>query len=281
MRKDVLTLADVETPGQLGFYLVDLDLDALEHEDEVRLKIGAPVTVPLHFTEDDVLPLLAGLKALADSDFVTGIPDRAAVVAAALEKLEATAGPGARAIDLRLPPAPNAQVAALIASAIARGRRLAIDYVNSDDTVTTREVDPVVVITQDRHNYLRAWCYYRNQPRVFRLDRILSVVELPLPIDRQKVGAVTRASDIAAEAASAGTLVAELTLSPPARWVAEEIPGEITDLPDGSFIIKLKAASPAWLESLLLGIAPHVLRVEPVSLATRVADAAHAALSNY
>ena len=29
IRKDLLTLAGVETPGQLGFYLVDLDFDAL------------------------------------------------------------------------------------------------------------------------------------------------------------------------------------------------------------------------------------------------------------
>jgi len=281
VRKDLLTLAGVETPGQLGFYLVDLDFDALEEDDEVRLKIGAPVTIPMHFTDDDVAPLIAGLQALAESEFVGAMPDRVEVVHSALMKLKEIAGPQAAALDLKLPMVPNPAVAQIIAKAILSGQRLAIDYVNTDDTVTRREIDPAVVITQDRHAYLRAWCYFRKEPRVFRLDRILKVTPLELPVDQDKVSAVTRDSDIAGETASAGTLEAVLTLGPGARWLAEELPGQVQDLPDGNFELHLQVVSRSWLEGLLLGVAPHVLKVEPADLAGDVANLAQAALANY
>jgi proteasome accessory factor C len=281
IRKDLLTLAGVETPGQLGFYLVDLDFDALEEDDEVRLKIGAPVTIPMHFTDDDVAPLIAGLQALAESEFVGAMPDRAEVVFSALAKLMEIAGPQANALDLKLPITPNPQVAQTIAKAILTGQKLAIDYVNSDDTVSRREIDPAVVITQDRHAYLRAWCYYRDEPRVFRLDRILAVAPLELPVDQERVSAVTRDSDIAGETASAGTLTAKLTLAPSARWLAEELPGQVVDFPDGTFELNLQVVSQSWLQSLLLGVAPHVLRIEPPELALAVAKSGATALANY
>lgn len=281
IRKDLHTLAGVETPGQLGFYLVDLDFDALEEDDEVRLKIGAPVTIPMHFTDDDVAPLIAGLQALAESEFVGAMPDRAEVVFSALAKLMAIAGPQAHSLDLKLPSTPNPQVAQTIAKAILTGQRLAIDYVNADDTVSRREIDPAVVITQDRHAYLRAWCYYRDEPRVFRLDRILGVAPLDSPVDQTKVSAVTRDSDIAGETASAGTLAAVLTLAPGARWLAEELPGRVIDLPDGSFELHLQVVSQSWLESLLLGVAPHVLAIKPPELAVSVSASAAAALAQY
>jgi len=281
VRKDLLTLAGVETPGQLGFYLVDLDFDALEEDDEVRLKIGAPVTIPMHFTDDDVAPLIAGLQALAESDFVGAMPDRVEVVESALVKLKEIAGPQTLALDLKLPIVPNPQVAQIIAKAIFGGQRLAIDYVNTDDTVTRREIDPAVVVTQDRHAYLRAWCYLRKEPRVFRLDRILKVAPLESPVDQEKVSAVTRRSDIAGEVASAGTQEAVLTLAPGARWLAEELPGRVVELPDGNFELHIQVASRSWLEGLLLGVAPHVLKVEPIDLANEVANIAQAALRNY
>ena len=280
VRADLRSLAKVETPGQVGFYLIDLDLDALD-DDEVRLTIADDITIPSQLNDDEIIPIVASLRALVESEFLAAQPDRAAVVASALAKLEAVAGPRARALDVRLPATPNTGVAVTISNAITNGHRLALDYINSDHTVTRREADPVVVITQDRHTYLRAWCHFRAEPRVFRLDRILSAVELPEPVDAKLVAAVTRASDIASETAQAGTLDAVLTLAPAARWMAEELPGEVTELPDGQFNLRLRVASPKWLESLLLAVAPHVIAVDPPELAARVSKSAKAALANY
>jgi proteasome accessory factor C len=281
IRKDLATLAGVETPGQLGFYLVDLDFDALEDDGDVRMRVGAPFTVPMHLTTHRVAPLIAGLEALAESEFVAAMPERIDVVNSALAKLREIAGPSADALDLKLPAAPNAEVAQAIALAILHGQRLALQYVNYDDTVTEREVDPAVVVMQDRHAYLRGWCYFREEPRVFRLDRILDVEALEQPVNQLKVSAVTRDPDVAAEAALAGSYEAILTLSPGARWLAEELKGEVVELDDGNFELHLRVTSPIWLENLLLGVAPHVVRVEPAELAETVAAAAKAALANY
>jgi proteasome accessory factor C len=113
------------------------------------------------------------------------------------------------------------------------------------------------------------------------LDRILKVTPLEQPVDQTKISAVTRDSDIARETASAGTIAATLTLAPSARWLAEELPGQVSELPGGEFELKLQVASSTWLEGLLLGVAPHVLRVSPPDLARDVANIAQNALANY
>jgi len=279
--KDVKALSDVETPGQTGFYLVDLDYEALDEDKEVRLKIGAPVTIPMHFADDDVAPLIAGLQALKDSEFVGSIPDRVEVVDSALHKLKEIAGPQADALDLKLPQVPNPLVAQILAKSIMAGQRISIEYVTTDDVVTRRDVDPVVVVTQDRHAYLRGYCYFRKQPRVFRLDRILKVTPLEMPVDQKNVATVTRDSNIAKEAAMAGSFDATVVLGPGARWLAEELPAYVYDLPDGNFEVHLQVASRHWLEGLLLGVAPHVLSVTPPELALDVANMAQTALANY
>jgi len=280
-RADVKFLGDVETPGHTGFVMAELDWLALEEDNEVRLKLSGPMTIPMHFADDDVAPLIAALQALEASDFVGATADRVEVVRSTLAKLRQIAGPQADALDLQLPVVPNPAVAQIIAKAIQAGQRLSIEYVDNDDTVTRRDVDPVAVVTQDRHTYLRGWCYFRKAPRVFRLDRILKVVPLELPVDQAKVSEVAKDSDIARETASAATSTAVLTLAPAARWLAEELPGDYFNLPNGNIQVNVKVTSRSWLEGLLLGIAPMVLNIEPSELAFEVSNIAQAALKNY
>jgi len=280
LRADLELLAGVETPDNIGFYLVDLDYDALEDEGVVRLSLKSPAHIPVQFADDDIIPLIAGLKAIGESTFVQNDPKRAAVVQSALEKLTQVSGSKATAIDIKLPDATNTALAQQIADAIATHKQLVIKYVNSDDVVTTRVVDPAVVVMQNRYAYLRAWCHQRNEERAFRIDRILSAT-LARAACPEHLAAITTNADVATETVSQSVFTATVTLTNAARWLAEELPGQVTELSDGTFRLVLHSTSHSWLIRLLLGVAPAVLAIEPAEIASEVAQVARQALTSY
>ncbi|WP_139123188.1 helix-turn-helix transcriptional regulator, partial [Cellulosimicrobium cellulans] len=200
----------------------------------------------------------------------------AGVVESALRKLTDATGEAAAALDVRLAPEGDPRVVAALSSALAAGHRLRIRYVTAADEASEREVDPVSLHTQDEHAYLLAWCHRAQGRRTFRVDRILEATELDVPVEGHDV-------DPDVDFTPAGDApVATIVLASPARAVAEQVPVEsVRDLPDGSFEVRLRVTNPVWLRRLLLSRAPHVLSVEPASVADDVREVATAALAAY
>ncbi|WP_369824602.1 helix-turn-helix transcriptional regulator [Cellulosimicrobium sp. CUA-896] len=163
-----------------------------------------------------------------------------------------------------------------MSGALAAGRRLRIRYVTAADEASEREIDPVSLHTQDEHAYLLAWCHRARGRRTFRVDRVLDATVLDVPVEQHDV-------DPDVDFTPAGDApVATIVLASPARAVAEQVPVEsVRDLPDGSFEVRLRVTNPVWLRRLLLARAPHVLSVEPASVAQDVRQAARAALTAY
>ncbi|GAA4657257.1 hypothetical protein GCM10025779_23000 [Arthrobacter cryoconiti] len=64
----------------------------------------------------------------------------------------------------------------LIADALSAGHVLRIGYTDSDGNTTNREIEPVGYIGSATGWYLIAWCRLRDGVRVFRTDRITTVV---------------------------------------------------------------------------------------------------------
>jgi len=281
LRKDLALLAGIETPDNVGFYLIDLDFDALDEEGLVKLTLTAPTRIPLQLNDEEVAPIIAGLKAIAETAYVQTDTSRKEVVQSAITKLAAKSGTGSDAVEVKIPTSANSQVANIIAAAIANQQQLNIEYVNHDDVVTTRIVDPAVIVTQNRHAYLRAWCHNRDKPRAFRIDRILSATPQANQAHPDHLTAISRDADIGKETATHGAFDVVITLAPAARWLAEELPGQVKELGDGRFSLALHVTSEAWIIRLLLGVAPLVLDVQPPELAAAVAQQAQAALANY
>ena len=286
LRKDLALLAGIETPDNVGFYLIDLDFDALDDENLVNLTLADQARIPIQLPNHEIAPIIAGLNALSESAYVRTDPGRKQVIANAVTKLAAKVSSGSNAVEVQIPTAENSQVENVLAEAITNQQQLSIEYVNSDEVVTNRIVDPGVIVTQNRHAYLRAWCHSRDEPRAFRLDRILSATPLGSPPKRQPackqhLAAISRNADIATETATQGAFDAVITLAPAARWLAEEMPGKVQELGDGRFSLALRVTSRSWIIRLLLGVAPLVLDVEPKELALEVARRAQAALANY
>ena len=280
LRDDLMMLAGIETPGNIGFYLVDLDYDLLEDEGLVKLSLQDSGRIPVQIVEKQLMPIIAGLEAIATSGFVNDDPTRAEVIASALTKIAKVAGIEASSLDLKLPDAPNAAIAKAIASAINTAHQLEIEYVNSDDIVTDRIVDPAMIVMQNRYAYLRAWCHKRNEERAFRVDRILGAKPIG-PACENHLAAIAPNADVAGETAARSEHYAVITLAPAGRWLAEELPARVEQLPDGALRLTLPVTSRSWLKRLLLGIAPLILALEPAALADDVAAEALTALANY
>lgn len=67
---------------------------------------------------------------------------------------------------------PAGPVPTAVASALAEGRVLQIDYVDKVGALSRRLVEPIGFVGIGQHWYLVAWCRLRGEQRAFRLDRI-------------------------------------------------------------------------------------------------------------
>lgn len=121
------------------------------------------------------------------------------------------------------PPGPAFDV---VADALVRRRQLQIDYhARSDDRMAPRVVSPQRLTLYRDNWYLDAWCHYRNESRVFALDRIIAAETLPETAIEIDAAALEQA--LAASYgifAGPATEFATLRFTPyAARWVRNEI----------------------------------------------------------
>lgn len=168
---------------------------------------------------------------------------------------------------------------AAIRTALARGRRLRIRYVNASDVTSDRDVDPLRLTTSDERSYLQAWCLRAGDERLFRLDRVIGAEVLDVPADPHPGAGRGATAEFRPD--PTGDVVT-LHLRSTGRWVAETVPvEEVRNLPDGSFEVDVRVVQPAFLRNLLLQAADDLLGVRPPEVARDVAARATEALAAY
>lgn len=143
------------------------------------------------------------------------------------------------------------------------GERLRIRYVDLDDVVTERDVDPLKVFVDRGHSYVYTDDHLRGAERVFRVDRIV-------------------------EAGPTGVRFTPRPVTPPAgsswEWMVPDRevvvrlpPGAEAELDrtatlahivedDGSVVAWLSVVSEAWLASLLVRCGPGAEVLDPPEL---------------
>jgi proteasome accessory factor C len=154
-------------------------------------------------------------------------------------------------------------------------------YVAARDESTERDVDPVRLRWADGRWYLEAWCRSVGAMRFFRIDRVDAVEILDEP-SAPPADAVPRdLSEGIYQPAPEHPLVT-LRLDQPGRWVAEYYACETASpLPDGRLEVTLRAADPAWMRRLVLGLGPAAEVVGPAWLVEQVRSEAAEALAAY
>ena len=231
----------------------------------------------LRLTPEEALGLVAaGASLLA----VPGA-DPEGPLARGIAKVAATLGVDAdETIDVDLGYA-SASVLADLQAASADRRRVRIEYyAHGRDEHTTRDVDPYRVYADHGQWYVVAFDHLRDEERLFRVDRVLSVEQLDEqfdpPDDVRTLGLFEARAD------DPRVL---LELEPEAAWVAEVYPIEkVESAQDGRLRVTLAISAQPWLERLLLRLGPRA-RVVAVSgddeLASCATKAAQRVLARY
>ncbi len=266
-------------PGYFPGDLIEVDITA---SGRITLSNADPIGRPLRLSPDEALPLIVGLRMLAD---LPGLYDRAAVDSA-LAKLESAAGAAATsstAVSVEVEPAGgDPLVLETVEQALREGRRLHLSYyVPARDETTERDVDPMRLNVVDGWSYLQGWCHRAVAVRLFRIDRITQVRILDLPSDPPPE-AQPRDLDAGLFQPGADDIHVVLEVTPAGRWVAEYYPCEsVEPLAGGYTRLVIRTPDTRWLRRLALRLGTTGRIVSPVELAAQVKDDAGAALASY
>jgi predicted DNA-binding transcriptional regulator YafY len=160
-------------PGGMHHELLDVMIDA----EGVRIENAEAFAEPMNLSVAEVFAVLIGLRALAEAPEGTLRPEALQAVDRLATRLKELR-PGEfddfdRMVTVTLASAEPDVRTTQIAEAIASRRCLDLVYAGAHG-LTSRRVEPVQLVDQDNHVYLRAWCRLRDDARVFRLDRIVS-----------------------------------------------------------------------------------------------------------
>lgn len=265
LERDLALVMMVGVPPYSPGDYINVDFEG----ETVDLWLAPYFTRPLRLTAAEGLALLAAGRALL------AVPgsDTQGPLATALDTLEDALGVAEVAIEFGAP-----EHLRVVQEAAEHGTRLEIDYRSAGrDAVTTRRIDPGAPFFALGEWYTDAYDHLRDEPRMFRIDRIRAVRatdETFSPAPPGRPGSVynPRPDDRRA--------TVELPVS--AAWVAESFPAEhVEDLPDGGQRVVLAVSENAWLEKVLLRAGPDARVVDPPALRGLAAAAAERVRSRY
>jgi proteasome accessory factor C len=264
-------------PGYGPGDLIDFEFTG----DTIDVTFSAGMDTPLQLTSPEATGLLVALRALADIPGVV-YPEAAR---SAIAKIEAAAGAAGQGNDVAAvdEPAPaESRAAATVRAAVRDKRALSIDYyAASHDTLSTRIVDPIRIVLVGDQSYLEAWSREAEGVRLFRFDRIVEAAALDEP-SAPPGPAIHAPPDTSLFDADPSLPSATLVLAPSASWMFEYYPMRVLrELPDGHCEAAITYGSEEWMARQVLAMGSAVRVLAPESLATRVRDAATAALESY
>ena len=272
LRDDLDLLFCCGLPGYTPGDLIEVSYEG----DRITVTNADTIARPLTLTPEEALSLVVAARALAAEP---GLVERDALDRA-LARLEAAFEASGPRVEIDLDQAGDTLAA--VERAVDAGRRLHLSYHNaSRDEVSERDVDPMRVLNVDGRWYLEAWCRRVDDVRLFRLDRILSAVQLDTPAEVPEGVAPRPLADGLYRPAPEDPLVS-LLLDREARWVADYYPYETLQERDGGGVrLDLRVHDDGWLRRLLLRLGPHAVVAAPASLADSVRETARAALAAY
>jgi proteasome accessory factor C len=279
----VRDLTDVVNFVSADPYQSFLLFEILVTEDQIRVERNDLLGKPMRMDPADLAALVAAGRAVAALLEVDELGPLEVNVKRSLEravaKLAGARGSEAEAVQIRLA-AGDEPVLQVIREGIGTGHCIDIDYYSyGRDVETSRVVEPHRCL-YDGFWYLMAYCRLREDPRVFRLDRVRRA---------ELTDEVFQPPDDVAEAMDGipvdGSLPeVTLLLDPGVRWVVDQYPHTGQDSePDGRLRVTLPVTADRWLERLLLRLGPAAeVVVAPPGLGTDLrAAAARRVLARY
>jgi proteasome accessory factor C len=278
LRKDLELLWMCGLPGYGPGDLIDLSFEG----GTVSVNFDAGMSRPLRLTGSEATALLVALRTLLDAP---GVAD-ADAIRRAVAKIESAAGqaqPAGVAVGLGVREGATTTKAREVVQAALRGRQALrmTYYTASKDEITERTVDPMRMLIVEGRSYLEAWCRRAEGVRLFRLDRIDGVTALDEPAAPPPYAEQTDTTTGLFHPRP-DQPVAQLILSPDARWVSEYYPMEaVAELDEDRLRVWMRYADLSWMLRLLLGLGGDVVVESPAELASALRERALGALARY
>jgi proteasome accessory factor C len=209
--------------------------------DEVVVEMADYFSNPVRLTAPEALSLLASGLAIQSTGHASAALDRA------LDKLRDVLLPDggeALVVDLSEP-----EMVGTVRSGAAEGRALEIVYTKlSTGETTTRLIEPWTVFSTMGNWYVSAYCRSAGGERVFRVDRIQSVVETGERFEPP----VVPPAPVVRYSPNEDDVRATISLAERGRWVADYYPVEIVE-DDGEWLtVRFSASDPLVAARLLL-----------------------------
>lgn len=170
INSDLTTLWMCGLPGYTPLELMDLEFES----GYVTIRNAQTLSQPRNVSFDEGLALMLGLELLQQQ-----IPIDRSDLQSAIEILKDRFSnqigvPRAVTVSHAI----NPSIIAPLKEAIAASNDVEITYHSLySDEITKRKISPVAIFEDDGNSYLRAFCRTAIASRVFRLDRILSLVD--------------------------------------------------------------------------------------------------------
>lgn len=264
-------IADLEKASMCGLPpYVDEMIDLYIDDGVIHMGVPRLFTRPLRLSAREGFAVLAaGLAALELEP-----ADRAGPLERALGKLESALG---RRTNLRVS-VDQPRYLEQVRAAIDALTRLTITYYSPwRDERSERTISPHAVVLDRGDWYVIADCSLAAAERVFRVDRIESVVVTGETYERRNAsfndGAWSPDDD---------AQPVTLRLAPEAAWVAERHPvTSASTAADGWMEVTLKVTNERWFARLLVRLGPHVVVTSPESYRDLAARTARAMLDRY
>lgn len=253
-------------------YTPDTLIEVVIDDDMVWIRYADWFSRPMRLSGTEILALLAaGEVALS---FDTG--QDAGALARGLAKLRLSTGTTADVVDVGLGAVATPLLSSLRAASQAQ-RCVDILYFSfSSNAPTERRVEPSRFFLDAGRWYVGGYCHLAQAERVFRVDRIASVVESdqaftqPPPDGEEHYGTFELDEG------------PEITLSAPisSAYLFEGVPVRNIEKSDDRLVVSLAVSSHRFIEQLLLRIGPEA-RIESGVLPVDISEAAERVRSRY
>jgi proteasome accessory factor C len=265
-------VADLDTVfvcGLPGYGPGDLMVAYID-EDEVVVEMADYFDRPVRLTAPEALGLLASGRAIMSSGQGSAALERA------VHKLESVIVPDGGeglVVDLREP-----DLVGELRTAAAAGQVLRIEHASvATGDVTVREIEPWTVFSTIGNWYVWSWCRRAGAERVFRVDRIRTVIDTgerfepptdPPPPDVRYTPDLSDAQ-------------ATIRLKPAARWVADYYPVDLLEDDGDSMVIAMSVSDPAVAARLLVRLGDEALLMDGARVRDATADLRTKILERY
>lgn len=269
-------LADLDLLTLVGLppFQPDDCIDVEVENDRVTLHLAQRLSRPPRLTPAE------GVALAAAAAFVTHGAQGA--LAGALKKLEAALPPDAlqryqsTARQLDVAGSAPSTVEALT-RAVVEHRQVAFDYLREGRGQPERRyARPLELVNHRGQWYLRAFCLERQEPRLFRVDRLTELV-----VSDVRFEPTSPAASSPLPGQSGGDRPVQVRFAPEvAPWQAERFGAGARRLPDGSLEVTVPGDSEAWLARWILSFGGSATVIAPEWAIRVVADAARASLQS-